>query len=231
MAPAQYALTICATVIVAGTLYGLLSRRLYRACWFFVVYLGAVYVGEVLILIRPDTFYRLSFWQAKETLYAILKLAMAFELGYRNFGKLPGAKRTAGRLAAVTVIATLAALLLPARASAYEIDAVEVQARLTNGTILVLMSVWGAVLWYNVPLHWLHRAILSGLVSYLVVFALLLGLLAAIGWHVVDVASHTAGLAYDALLLYWLWEVWRFHPATEDRAGIVGRLQPWRRAL
>ena len=231
MAPAQYALTICATVIVAGTLYGLLSRRLYRACWFFVVYLGAVYVGEVLILIRPDTFYRLSFWQAKETLYAILKLAMAFELGYRNFGNLPGAKRTAGRLAAVTVIATLAALLLPARGPAYEIDAVEVQARLTNGTILVLMSVWGAVLWYNVPLHWLHRAILSGLVSYLVVFALLLGLLAAIGWHVVDVASHTAGLAYDALLLYWLWEVWRFHPASEDRAGVLRRLQPWRRAL
>jgi hypothetical protein len=231
VAPAQYVLTICATVIVAGTVYGLLSRRLYRACWFFTVYLGAVFIGEVLILARPDTFYRLSFWQAKETLYAILKLAMAFELGYRNFGRLPGAKRTAGRLAAVTVIATLTALLLPARASAYEIDAVEVQARLTNGTILVLMSVWGAVLWYNVPLHWLHRAILSGLVSYLVVFALLLGLLAAIGWHVVDVASRTAGFAYDALLVYWLWEVWRFHPASEDRAGVLGRLQPWRRAL
>jgi hypothetical protein len=231
VAPAQYALTICATVIVAGTLYGLLSRRLYRACWFFVAYLGAVFVGEVLILIRPDTFYRLSFWQAKETLYAILKLAMAFELGYRNFGRLPGAKRTAGRLAAVTVIATFAALLLPARALAYEIDAIEIQARLTNGTILVLMSVWGAVLWYKVPLHWLHRAILSGLVSYLVVFALLLGLLAAIGWHVVDVASHAAGFAYDTLLVYWLWEVWRFHPASEDRAGVLGHLQPWRRAL
>jgi hypothetical protein len=228
---AHYVATVFGAAIVAGTLYGLLSRRLYRACWFFVVYLGAVFVVEVLILIRPDTFYRLSFWQAKETLYAVLKLAIAFELGYRNFGRLPGAKQTAWRLAAATIIATLAALLLPARASAYEIDAVEIQARLTNGTILVLMSIWGALLWYNVPLHWLHRAILCGLVSYLVVFALLLGLLAAIGWRLVDLASPAAGLAYFALLLYWLWEVWRFHPASEDRAGVLGRLQPWRRAL
>ncbi|HXB56824.1 MAG TPA: hypothetical protein VN461_18830 [Vicinamibacteria bacterium] len=231
MAPAQYALTICAVVIVAGTLCGFIGRRLYRACSFFAVYLAAVFVGELLILLRPETFYQWSFWQAKETLYAVLKLAMAFELGYRNLGRLPGAKRTAWRLAAATVAGTLVALLLPARAAEYALDAADIQARLTNGTILVLMSIWGAVLWYRVPLHWLHRAILCGLVPYLVIFTLVLGLLVTVGPDFRDLASHTAGLAYDALLIYWLWEVWRFHAASEDRAGVLGRLQPWRRAL
>jgi hypothetical protein len=107
----------------------------------------------------------------------------------------------------------------------------ELQARLNNGAALVLAAVWALVLWYRIPLHWLHRAILRGLVPYLLVFTVVLQVLQSAGWDFRDQASHAAGLFYVALLSYWTWVVWSSEPAPGGPPELLARLQPWRGRL
>src|SRR5262245_12936153 len=214
MSALQVLLTAASIALICATLAGLWSRRFYRLCYAFTAYLAAVALGEALILLWPDRFYSWAFWQGKETLYGLLKLAIVLELGSLTFQVFPGARAKARWLALFALLATLATMLSIPPDSHQELTwlaalAVEVHSRLANGTVLLLALTWILVFWYHVPLHRLHRAILRGLGLYLVVLAMLLRLVANLGADSRDLASHVSGFAYVALLGYWTWEVWR----------------------
>lgn len=230
----QKVLTGTSVVLIGLLLLGLFRTRLYRICYSFVAYLLAVFTGEVLILLAPDTFYVLRFWHAKEALYALLKLAVALDLSAFVFQAFPGARHRARQVtSAVVVLAVVAVGFAVNVGLPGDPDhlGVEIQARVNNSAALLFAAVGALILWYRIPLHWLHQAILRGFLAYLVVFALLLQSLRALEWAYLAQTSLLAGIAYVLVIAYWTWAVWRPKPAQEEPPGILMQLQPWRNRL
>lgn len=209
-------------VVLAGVLF----RRLYRICYTFPAYLLAVWLGDLAMFLWPARLYVWTFWTAKETLYAVLKLALALEITALAYAAFPGARATARRMILLVLTAVLGLLTVGVPyGGEFHALASELQRRLAQGTALVFCATWAMVLWYHLPLHRLHRAIIRGLVPYMLVFALVNSLLLSLGWQVRQAVNVADGLAYALLLLYWSWEVWRRPPAEPP---FLRTLQPWR---
>ena len=75
--------------------------------------------------------------------------------------------------------------------------------------LIVGATVAGLILWYRLPVHPLHKAILVGLVPYLLVFSVSLNLLESRGWEILPVVSYLHTLAFLAVLVYWMVTAWR----------------------
>lgn len=224
---------LCLTIVAI-----LFRRRLWRVSYAWTGYLAVVGVADALIFFWPATFWTWGFWTTKELVLAVLKLCIGLELGALAFRRFPGADRAARASAAVALGLVSLVMVLAPRTSEKGLAgvALEAHARLSHGSALLLVSLGILVLWYRVPIHRLHRAILRGLATYLLLFSgglrtaltlLSAGLLA--WWNVV---SNAAGLAYVAMLFYWLWEAARTVPEDELRgsAALEGRLA-WRDRL
>jgi hypothetical protein len=226
MSLVQQATFLASLTLLPLVLAGVLSRRLYRICYTFAAYLLAVWLGDLVMFVWPEIFYVWSFWLAKETLYAVLKLALALEITALAYGAFPAA-RTAVRRGILLVLAALAALLAVGvpYGREFPVLASELQRRLAQGTALVFCATWALLLWYHLPLHRLHRAIMRGLVPYMLVFAAVNGFLVTLGLHLRPAVNLADGLAWAMLLLYWSWEVWRRPPLEPP---FLRTLQPWR---
>jgi hypothetical protein len=223
----QQVLTAATIVLAAVTAGGIVHRRLHRVSQALPLYLLVVGLSEALILANPGRFHTWGFWMAKETALALLKLALAIEIIISTFQVLRGAKRTALLLACCVLTATLGAVVWVPSATDLKSLAVELQPRLANGTALLLASTWICILYYRVPLHRFQRAILRGLVPYLLVFTVAMRLMAEVGWHVWTAARFLDGGAYVMVIAYWCWEAWRPVAECED-VEVLARLQPWR---
>jgi hypothetical protein len=232
MSGLQHILGFTTVILLLLVLAGVLRNRLYRICRWLAPYLAAVATGDALILFWPDRCYNWNFWVLKETLYGALKLALATELAALIFSAFPGAAATARR-ASLLVLVGIGGMLLAARPAGVELYelAAELHPRLANGTAFLFLAVWLLALWYRVPTHRFHRAILAGLASYLLVFTVLLQFLASRGWEPRHLASYGDALGYLAMLAYWSWEAWRSEPAGRASPEILTRLQPWRDRL
>jgi hypothetical protein len=223
----QPVITWVALVAYPALLAGILWRRLHRICWSFPVYLTAVWVGDGLMFVWPSW----DLWVRKEATIGLLKLAVAVEIATLTFQAFPGAKRTARRLMVVMLVLLVTMLLL--YFPGFDADRTAIYAfyrRLSNGTALIFAAVWALILWYNLPVHFFHRAILRGFVLYLLVFTVALGLIETLGLSVKDRAFYAGNGGYVLLLIYWAWEVWRSPPVSSN-PELLRRLQPWRDRL
>ncbi len=229
MDPVQQVAGNASLAMMLVLLLGLAWRGLWRVTYAFTAYLCAVAACSLLMRTWPVTFYTMEFYVQKECLYGLLKLALAVELALLAFVRLPGARLLAR--AALGLGGTLLALALAFRLS-HAPDAFAVTERLlpllANGTALLFAAVWGLALYFHVPLHPLHRALLRGFVPYLLVFALLLNLLRRLGWELRPVVGWADGFAYAAMLAYWAYTVWRLPLLPPADPDLVDELQPWR---
>jgi hypothetical protein len=215
-------------------LWGMIRHRLHRLCWTFAAYLGVVGFGNTLMAAAPATFYNWDFWQAKDLAYTTLTLLVALEIAALSFQAFPGAKKRARQISIVILVATLAAVVwLPEKPSTNAISNnlqvllyVEVQPRLSHGTAMLFATVWALVLWYVIPLHRWHRAILRGLAPYMLATTIIVRLLATWGSKARLWVGYADSVAYLAVLTYWAWEAWRDQPPA-DHLEIRSRLQPW----
>lgn len=205
-------LSYLAIGLEATLLAAIVRRRHYKACLSFPLYVVAVFLPSLVFAVWPKTFT----WESyvlREIVHNLLKFAIALELAYRTFRAFPSAMSTARRilllLLVVIAVVTLGALL-PAR-NPGDID-IESHARILNGTIWVFTAIAAMILWYRLPVHPFHKAILVGFVPYLLVFSLGLQALVEMGekarW-----LQRTHTLAYVALLLYWNRAAWSRAPA------------------
>jgi hypothetical protein len=222
--------TAVAVVLICGVLAGLFVRRRAASCWSFVAYLVAVAVSDLLIAGWPHRFWREGFWILKEGVHNLLKLATALELMVRIFQPFPSAY-AAARRGVLVVVAGLAALVWFTLAGGT--DYITVVGRLYphvyDATVWVLVALGGYCLWYHLPLDSLHKAILIGLVPYLLVYSVMQRSLASFGWERGYLFNATSPMAYLLLLVYWGYVAWR--PATVGDAGTrVGRLLSRREA-
>lgn len=222
----QRAAFVASLGLLVALLAGLFVRRLYRVCYSFPAYLMAVLAGDVLMFAWPDRFYTWGFWTVKETLYALLKLAIAIEVSALAYQAFPSA-RAAVRRVILGVLAALLAFLVIGVPYDAELPTLarELQRRTANGIALVFCATWALVLYYRLPLHRLHRAILRGLVPYLLVFASANTLTLVFGWDVRQAVNVADAAAWALMLAYWCWVVWR--PARPD-PPFMRQLQRWR---
>src|SRR5262245_12795918 len=218
---------------MAAILTGIIRRRLFRLCRSIAFYVAAVGLGSTLIALWPRVFYNWNFWQIKELTYAVLKLMVALEIAALAFQAFPGARARARHVAFLILGATLLAVLLtpPAEPLARKLSPqaaffLDVQPRLAQGTIMLFAGIWTLVLWYVIPLHRWHRAILRGLLPYMLVFTLLIRVVASFERNVAQRMGHADGVAYILMLVYWAWEAWRRDPV-QPPPEILSRLQPW----
>jgi hypothetical protein len=226
MVLAERVLLGCALCLTFAVLAGLRVRRLYRLSYGFTAYLLAVAVSETLIFVWPGRFFTWSFWLTKETVYGLCKLVLALELTFLAYQAFPSAHHTARRVILAVLVLVLALLVIgiPHGADLPTL-ARELLRRLAEGTALVFAAAWGLVLWYRLPLHRLHRAIMRGLVPYLLLFAAARSITLALGWDVRQTVNLADAAAYVVLLAYWAWEVWRRGP---PEPAFLRSLQPWR---
>lgn len=212
----QNAVTAAAVLLTVAALAGIAVRRRIGVCSTFVVYLGVVAAADLLMLLWPDRFWRLSFFVSKELVINVLRFAVALELTYRTFRAFPSARATARGVLLLVLVATLVVVFLgtanleaPDGAPALGPLMTRVQPRVLSGAIWLLTAIAGLILWYRLPVHPLHKAILVGLVPYLLVFSLALSLLESRGWGIRDGAGYLNTLAFLLVLVYWAFAAWR----------------------
>jgi hypothetical protein len=190
-------------------LVGLFVRHRAHLCWSFVVYLVTALVFNSLMSFWPDQFFRLWFYSLMLDLLNALKLAMAAELTYRTFRVFPGAAaRVRILLAPVFLVPVLFVSKVPAGASYQEIVQTY-QPQLQTGVIWIITAITLLIAWYRVPVHAMHRAILIGFASYLLIFTTLLNVLRNFGFENLRSFINMAdGYAYVLLLCWWGYAAW-----------------------
>ena len=97
----NYPIAITANAVLVALLAGLIRRRRYSLSLVFVAYVIAVLVSDVLIMSRPQIFYQLWFYIAKQGVIDALKLGFVLEIAFRTFRVFPGARRSASLVVAV----------------------------------------------------------------------------------------------------------------------------------
>ena len=87
------------------------------------------------------------------------------------------------------------------------------QPSIVTGTLWMFTATALLVVWYQVPVHDWQRAIMLGLVSYLVVFVLYMDLLRRFGWEHHLAVGWLDVFAYLGLCIFWAWAAWRRDPS------------------
>lgn len=233
----EQALTYVHLVLLAVILVGLFQRRLFRLCYSFAVYVGTVLGTEVFLAVMKALFGKLAWhaffaWYAypvKETAYGALKLTILLEITALTYQAFPTARAAvrALLLGVMLVILCFLTIGIPLRTDFYDLVRDRLL-RLAQGTALGYFATWALVLWYRLPLHRWHRAILRGLVPYLLVFAAARNLTLVFGWDVRVAVNVGDMVVYALVLCYWAWEIWRTAPPEPD---FLRTLQPWRARL
>jgi hypothetical protein len=228
MTPSQVLIAHAVKILVLLTLAGILARRRWSACWSFTAYLVVILLCNSLVSFWPDRFYQPWFWLFRTPIYDGLKVAIALELSYRTFQAFPGARATARRMFLVLLIASSAILMAVPWDASYRAALVEWEPRILTATIWMLNALAVVVIWYRVPIHAFHKAILLGFVPYLLVFTILLRLLNHYGFGVMDIVQSAEPAAYMLLIGWWAWAAWEPEAVPDVSPEVLQRLQPWR---
>lgn len=219
MSELQAALAHVNRLALLALLVGLVGRRRARLCWSFPAYALAILVGNSLATFWPDRFYTPEFWVLKQGVYDILKMAVALELAWRAFEAFPGARRTA-RLVLLALLATSTLVLGGLTPPSSYADLWVWQPGTATAALWLLTATALLVVWYQVPVHEWQRAIMLGIVPYLLLFVMTLDLLRRHGWHALHAgAGILDSVAYFALLVYWNRVVWRRDPVAAPAVG------------
>lgn len=202
--------------VILVLLTGLAVRRRVRLCWTFPLYLGTIALADLLMLAWPEQFGWQWFWLGKELLIDLLRFAVALELIYRTVRAFPTARSTVRGVLLGLLLLTLWIVfsgtgdLAPKEGEAVLAPLISrVQPLVVSGAIWLLAGIAVIILWYRLPVHPLHKAILVGLVPYLLVFVVSLNLIESWGWDVSADVSYFPALAWLVLLGYWAMIAWR----------------------
>jgi hypothetical protein len=192
-----------------AVLMGLFVRRRAHLCWSFVAYLAWGLGCTSLISLWPDQFYRQWFYVLMLGVADALKLAVAAELTYRTFRAFPGAAaRVRVFLAPLFLVPVLFVNQVPTGASFEEWIRVY-QPQVLTAVIWIMTAITLLIAWYRVPVHEMHRAILIGLASYLLIFTTLLNVARDYGFdQLAGFIGVADSYAYVLLLAGWGYAAW-----------------------
>lgn len=210
-------------------LVGIVCRRRSHLCWTFVVYLLTLLTCHTLFSFWPEDFYTRWFWILQQGICDALRMGIAVELSFRTFQAFPRASATARRMVFVLLVATSLALVgFPLR-SIDNVVLLEWHPRVLTGTIWLMNGLALLITWYRVPVHGYHKAILMGMVPYLLIFVVAASLFREHEW-LGPVLQLVEPAAYVLSMAFWVWAAWRPETRPQASPALVRRLQPWRAA-
>jgi hypothetical protein len=209
MSAAELLLTHAVKIAVLAVIVGLFVRRRAHLCWSFVAYLVTVLVCNSLESLWPERFFRQWFYVLAQGLFDACKLAIAAELTYRTFRAFPGAAaRVRVLLAPVFMVPALFVSWVPSGAT-YEDMLRLYHPQIQTAIIWIMVAITLLIAWYRVPVHAMHRAIMIGFASYLLIFTTLLNVLRDFGFDQLRAFFGMAdGYAYLLLLVGWAYAAW-----------------------
>ena len=209
-------LAYAGTVAMAVALIGVFVRRRYRVWFIFALFLGVSLLCTLLMLCWPRVFYTRDFWQGKENALNLLRFAMALELAYRTFRAFPGALATLRWVLLFVLVTTLLAIIaVSGGAGDFQSFMADLQPRVLNGSIWLFTAIAALILWYRLPVHPFHKAVLMSYVPFLLVFTVSMNAWAelrawtATGWPRAWFVTHPYQIAYLALMIHWSYAAWR----------------------
>jgi hypothetical protein len=214
------------TVALAAVLCGIIVRRRVRDWYTFAFFLTVSLSAIILMLAWPGRFHTRGFWQAKETALNLLRFAMALELGFRTFRAFPGALATL-RWALLLVLALtfVAVIVVSGDGVDFRSFLSDLQPRVLNGSIWLFTGIAVLILWYRLPVHPFHKAVLLSYVPFLLVFTMALNALTSLGWERGWYVNYAYQLAYFALMIHWARAAWR-RVEVPTRPPEMGRVAP-----
>jgi hypothetical protein len=221
------------SILVFLALAGLVLRDRVRLCWSFAAYLVALALGNTRVAVWPERFFTSEVWIVQQTVYNTLKIAVAIELSLRVFRAFPAAELSARRaLLTGMAMTTLVLVALPAGAD-YRSFLDHLLPRILQGTIWLLNGLALVIVWYRLPVHPFHKAILAGFVPYLLIFVTLLNVCRRFDWsewvyELYSAADLTAFLLVNA---YWVLAAWRPEAAADRRGTLETFLRGLPRAV
>jgi hypothetical protein len=221
----DWAIAVASQLLLICLAIGLLLGKRYRYCYAFFIYVIAQLTGNIVTVYFSPFFITWIGWTIKETIYALLRLAIFTEMSILVFRALPRARIRAY----VTLLATGAGIMMtlawlgPIETN-YDLGH-ELTTRFSYLTVWGLMTMLGLVSWYRLPLYRIHKSILHGMVWLLLLrFASFLP------------ADDYLVLAFSVfnvlqLLIFVAWNRAIWAPETvlsaEERL-VIRYLQPWR---
>jgi len=215
-------LTRASIVLVLLTVVGIFARGRERMCWSFISFLLFSVTTNVLISSWPERFYTYSFYVVMMAVYGLARMCVATELAYWAFRAFPGARATARTLLLLILGTTTLAIVLftappgsPGVKSAALQWMVQVHSRMITGAIWMLTATSLLVVWYHLPVHALHRAILLSYTSYLLVTVTGLNVLGRYGWQITHQVGVVDQLAWLVAATWFTRAAWRLEPHAE----------------
>ncbi len=212
-------------------LAGLFLRGHVRIARMFASYLAFVVFCDITLALWPGL-WTWEGWLFRHTMYDLLKLGIAIEVAYLVFLGFPGAAQSARAVLFLFLAGTLVAVLaMPTDPSSYgqRFLVGEFRPRIENGLAWLFTMTAALVVWYRIPLHPIHRAIMVGFVPYLVVFTTIMRLVLEYGWK--GWGGYLMALdpwAYLSAAIWWAWACWQRVPELEASPEVVARLWPWK---
>ena len=203
-------------VLTLALLAGLAARGRFGLCWTFGPYLALAALADLLMGVWPDQFHTQLFWLGQAVLINLLRFALALELTYRTVQAFPTARSTVRGVLLGVLVLTLGMVFqgsgdLRSQGGTPILEPLisQLQPIIVSGSIWLLTGIALVILWYRLPVHPLHKAILVGLVPYLLLFTVSLNVIGSWGWDASELLNRFAGLAWVAVLGFWTRVAWR----------------------
>jgi hypothetical protein len=204
----------------------ILYRRMHHYCYSFGLYVTLQATLNASAFVWPAFYASWSVWVSKETLYALVRLSILAELSTLIFRTLPRARTRAYALLSIAALVLLVVLSLPYDTTSAYTLAKNVISRFHYVTAWGLIALLALVLWYRLPLHSFHKAILHGLLWLLLVHISIVFAAPQAGSLL---ASHVFHVVQLGIIGMWLWAAWaREPPWDKDEIAVIRYLQPWR---
>jgi hypothetical protein len=203
----QTLLAYSAMGLLLTALAGLAVRGKWRASVTFFVYLTAVTGFGAAILANPSI-NTPGFWLVKQGIYDALLFALSIEIGVSAVAGFPGLANRAKAWLALIVLASTGFVFVMTPTAGYA-EYLRYQPAVTTAGIWCLTSVALIIVWYQLPVAPMQRAILLAYVPYLVVFVVVTDLTTRLGWTRMGELSAVRSVAYLVATAYWAYAAWR----------------------
>ena len=223
----NYPIAITANAVLVALLAGLIRRRRYSLSLVFVAYVIAVLVSDVLIMSRPQIFYQLWFYIAKQGVIDALKLGFVLEIAFRTFRVFPGARRSASLVVAVILGLGSVSLLGTSWALGGHASLGSFEPRVGQAVLWTIVATLALARFYNVPVHPFHRNLLLVLGLYQTFFGGVFSYFATTPLAVIlEFVNKVGPVAYLLAVSWWLYFVWQPETAAmRDHTELVKRVE------
>lgn len=213
-------------VLSGWTLAGLIVRRRLGRAIALPLLLTALIASSAFVALAPHL-YTWRVWLAKEAVHAALLFALALELAVRVLGHLPGAARVAHIVVGAVVGGVgLVVVFTPMRQALVTDLSVTVLPLVAGGLALLFTSLALMTAFFLVPEDPLHKAVLSSLPLYLILYCVWTAqLLGEPGRTVVDDVLPWVLVLVLVTLSH---AAWRREEPPPVPASLVRFLWPWR---